>query len=75
MSEKEIAFRVTGRLSFDYQIIIQGALFSKTRLCYIVLCTRSRVCVPTHDQPQYLEVQNHQLIQIALPSPALGSNS
>ena len=24
MSEKEIAFRVTGRLSFDYQIIIQA---------------------------------------------------
>ena len=24
MSEKEIAFRVTGRLSFDYQIIVQA---------------------------------------------------
>ena len=29
MSEKEIAFRVTGRLSFDYQIIVQAEDFEE----------------------------------------------
>ena len=29
MGEKEIAFRVTGRLSFDYQIIVQAEDFEE----------------------------------------------
>ena len=29
MSEKEIAFRVTGRLSYDYQIIVQAEDFEE----------------------------------------------
>ena len=29
MSEKEIAFRVTGRVSFDYQIIVQAEDFEE----------------------------------------------